>query len=483
VTLVGSTLIAWAGIYLYVAIYSSTLALSRPKQSEHRSFAGYSACLALFSFAGALSWEAHDPAEGAFAQSLQMVALFPAVAFFVHLVLRLCERHSPALVRATTGLAIVAMMAAAAGLFYDPAYAEASYQWAAGAHRVRAAAKMSLLGIGLNVAVAGAGVYAFAQLVGAARRRSELRVAALLTSLTVVAGLVDVTLRALRFDASVHVTTHGALLSVLGFSYVLLGRFTSVEQQLEHRKEELARSYDYLRATQEEIVKTEQLAAVGELSAVIAHEVRNPLAIIKNAVSGLRREELRPDDGETLLSILDEETDRLDRLVDDLLAYARPISPHTGKVDMPKLVGHAVELAAGGSRDISHIELELELDRPCDPVEGDQALLRHALINIVDNALQAMPNGGILTVSCRNVSADQLPHVAVEFHDTGEGMDTLVRSRARDPFFTTRHGGTGLGLAIVDRVARAHGGRVEIESRHGQGTTVSFVIPRDARSI
>ncbi|MCA9601814.1 MAG: histidine kinase, partial [Myxococcales bacterium] len=226
-----------------------------------------------------------------------------------------------------------------------------------------------------------------------------------------------------------------------------------------------------------EIVKTEQLAAVGELSAVIAHEVRNPLATIKNAVAGLRRSELRPEDGETLLEILDEETDRLNRLVDDLLAYAKPISPETSAVDLPQLVGHAVELAAAGNRDISHVEIELDLGQPCDPVEGDQALLRHALINIVDNALQAMPNGGTLTVSCRNATADGRPHVAVDFHDTGEGMDTLVRSRARDPFFTTRHGGTGLGLAIVDRVARAHGGRVEIESRHGQGTTVSLVIP------
>ena len=89
-----------------------------------------------------------------------------------------------------------------------------------------------------------------------------------------------------------------------------------------------------------------------------------------------------------------------------------------------------------------------------------------------------MPLGGTLTVSCRNTEADGRDHVAVDFHDTGEGMDTLVRSRARDPFFTTRQTGTGLGLAIVERVARAHGGRVEIESRHGMGTTVSLVVPR-----
>src|SRR5690606_22092575 len=111
--------------------------------------------------------------------------------------------------------------------------------------------------------------------------------------------------------------------------------------------------------------------------------------------------------------------------------------------------------------------------------EGDEALLRHALINIVDNALQAMPMGGTLTIRCKNTVFEGRPSVAVEFHDTGEGMDTLVRSKARDPFFTTRQTGTGLGLAIVDRVARVHGGRVEIESRHGLGSTVSFIVPRE----
>ena len=116
-------------------------------------------------------------------------------------------------------------------------------------------------------------------------------------------------------------------------------------------------------------------------------------------------------------------------------------------------------------------------------MEGDEALLRHALINIVDNALQAMPLGGTLTVSCRDTEVEGRPCVAVEFHDTGEGMDTIVRSRARDPFFTTRQTGTGLGLAIVDRVARAHGGSVSLESRHGQGTMVSFLVPRDRSSI
>ncbi len=474
---VGASLIAWTGVYVYVAIFSGALAVARREQAEYRSFAGYCAGLAVFALGGALTWTAASPAEAAGPQTLSMFAVFPSVAFFVHFVLHLCEEVHPRLARATTALAIVGAMTVAARLFFDPAVADASYEWGAAPAQGRALARLSPLGVLLTAGITTSAVYALTRLFLAARRRPNLRLAAGLTALTVLAAVFDVVMRAAFSDSAITVSTHAALLSILGFGYVLIDRFTAVDAQLERRTEELAESYDHLRMAQAEIVKTEQLAAVGELSAVIAHEVRNPLATIKNAVAGLRRSELRPEDGETLLEILDEETDRLNRLVDDLLAYAKPISPETGTVDLPQLVGHAVELAAAGNRDISHVEIELDLGAPCDPVEGDQALLRHALINIVDNALQAMPNGGTLTVSCKNTLADGRRHVAVEFHDTGEGMDTLVRSRARDPFFTTRHGGTGLGLAIVDRVARAHGGRVEIDSRHGQGTTVGFVIP------
>ncbi len=474
-----ASLIAWGGVYVFVAVHTTTLALARPQQAEYRSFAGYAASLAMLCFAGACEWEATMPAEIAFPQSMAMIARFVGVVFFVQVILHLSGKTSPRFIWWTRFVAGVGVMLVTTRAFFDPAIAARGYDWSIGPTAGRAAMQVSPAGILMICLILGLCAYALFGFFDAARTRADIRFGAVLTAGTIVAGLVDLYLRVSNADTTIYVSTHGTLLSVLGFSYVLLGRFTAVDAELEHRTGELARSYDHRRLTQAQIVKNEQLAAVGELSAVIAHEVRNPLAIIKNAVAGLRRPELPPKDGETLLSILDEESDRLNKLIDDLLAYARPIEPGTARVDMPNLVGHAVELAASGNRDISHLELELELSTACAPIQGDQALLRHALINIVDNALQAMPNGGTLTVSCKDTVVDGVAHVAVEFHDTGEGMDTLVRTRARDPFFTTRDSGTGLGLAMVDRVARAHGGRVEIESRHGQGTTVCFVIPRD----
>jgi len=478
-----AAMFAWSGIFAFVGVYYAALYIMRREHAEYVSFAGLCGGLCVYSASTAFTIDAVSPADSTFAQCMQHVGVMPATAFFVDFVLRLTEEEHPRIRAAAMGNAGLGVCAVLAGLFFDPAHADPAYDWGRGELTNRAIAEMSAVGmtfVGLGVLFASYGVIV---LFRTARGRRDLRGAALLTGVALAGGAWDVLARLLDITP-INFSSHAALLPVLGFSYVLVGRFTQIDRQLEDRTQELARSYDYLRVTQQALVKKEQLAAVGELSAVIAHEVRNPLAIIKNAVSGLRRKELRPEDGETLLGILDEETDRLNRLINDLLAYARPISPERGEpVDVRRLVMHAVELAAGGSRDISHIEIELELDNEVDPVEGDEALLRHALINIVDNALQAMPLGGTLTVSCRNTDIDGRPCVAVDFHDTGEGMDTIVRSRARDPFFTTRQTGTGLGLAIVDRVARAHGGLVELESRHGQGTRVSFLVPRDRSSM
>src|SRR5690606_11573366 len=137
---------------------------------------------------------------------------------------------------------------------------------------------------------------------------------------------------------------------------ILLRRFVRTADELGRRTEELRRSYSNLRLTQEELVRKEQLAAVGELSAVIAHEVRNPLAIIKNAVSSLRRPTLRPSDRGVLLGILDEEVDRLNRLVRDLLAYARPVEPRGQPVDLERIVEETVKTALTGHEDPESIE-------------------------------------------------------------------------------------------------------------------------------
>jgi signal transduction histidine kinase len=283
-----------------------------------------------------------------------------------------------------------------------------------------------------------------------------------------------------------HILSSGLLVDpglgafIAGIACAQSARFSGVTRELDRRTRELrsrtselSRSYEDLRAAQEELVKKEQLAVVGELAAVIAHEVRNPLAIIANAVSGLRKQISRQDH-ETLLAILDEETSRLNRLVTDLLRYARPVSVQRSDFSLADVLERALSLAA---QDRGTIRTELRLEGHDGRVYGDSNLLRQVFDNLVVNAVQAMGAMGTVTVRVRAASEDGVEGAAIDIIDTGEGMDTQVRTRARDPFFTTRPSGTGLGLAIVDRIVDAHGGRLAIESRAGEGTTVTVFLP------
>ncbi len=309
----------------------------------------------------------------------------------------------------------------------------------------------------------------------AARAQPDLRPFAVSAGLGVVATVVEMLL---QLDGrSWHLVALVSMLPVLAISVALQARFLRAADELKARGAELRKSYSDLRLVQEELVRKEQLAAVGELSAVIAHEVRNPLAIIKNAVSSLRRPSLRLNDRRVLLAILDEEVDRLSRLVKNLLAYARPVAPR----ELPLQIGPLVEAAIDGAR--RHAETSeatrfaIDLAR-ASPITGDPDLLESALTNVLANALQAMPDGGTVAVVGEDREVDGAPYLALELRDEGDGMESLVRRKATDPFFTTRASGTGLGLAIVERVVRNHGGWLDIESAEGEGTTVRLWLPR-----
>ena len=286
--------------------------------------------------------------------------------------------------------------------------------------------------------------------------------------------------------ASSYLVDGGLVAFVLTIASTPSARYAAVSteldlrsQELQTRTRELRRSYEDLRAAQEELVKKEQLAVVGELAAVIAHEVRNPLAIIANAVAGLRKQVISREDHETLLGILDEETSRLNRLVTDLLRYARPVNVQRSHFSLVDLLDRTLGFA---KTDRKAIKAELRIECGEGRIWGDSNLLRQVFDNLVDNAVQAMGTGGTLTVRLRAAIENGIDGVAVDIVDTGEGMDTQVRSRARDPFFTTRPSGTGLGLAIVDRIVDAHDGYFAIDSRAGEGTTVTVFLPHGSSS-
>jgi signal transduction histidine kinase len=259
---------------------------------------------------------------------------------------------------------------------------------------------------------------------------------------------------------------------LLRYRQVVVG-YANTSSSLSQRTEELRKSHADLEQVQLELSSKKQLAAVGELAAAIAHEVRNPLAIIVNAVAGLRRQSLQEEDRHTLLGIVDEETARLNRLVTDLLRFARPVSIRRTTVSLAELVRRA-EVGRG-------TEHKFEITIPDEPqlktVQADANLLRLVFDNIVANACQAMPEGGTVRIVVGEGYLNNNRCIKIEIVDEGHGMDEAVLSRAVDPFFTTRPSGTGLGLPIVQRIVAAHGGELHIESEPQRGTNVGLLLP------
>jgi signal transduction histidine kinase len=471
--------IAWTAVYAYLCAYYSVLYARRRAEREYLAFGLLSGAMAVYTLGAALLADADSVAQAAHAQELQFFGLFSASAFYVDFVHHMSARSSVRAVRFAYGLALTGVLANVAGLIIDatvPPDIDTVFIF----HVNPSHPHLTGIGAGLVLLTLGSVGYGTVLLAIRAASDADVRIVLAGALLLALGGTHDVILR-LSPLGSVCLVEHCYALFALAVSYVLLERFVRTANALTSRTLELRRSYNELRDAQEQLVRKEQLATMGELSAVIAHEVRNPLAIIKNAVSGLHRPTLRDADRQVLLRILDEEADRLNRLVGDLLAYARPVTPQRQALNVEDMVRGAVELARAAQQRDDQVTFDVVLT-DSHMIQGDPDLLRQALVNVAENAIQAMPDGGVLTVRTYGTTLEDSPAVAIAIRDTGEGMDTLVRSKATDPFFTTRPTGTGLGLAIVHRLVHSHGGKIQIESSYGTGTTVTIVLPEQSNT-
>ena len=245
--------------------------------------------------------------------------------------------------------------------------------------------------------------------------------------------------------------------------------------------EDLRGSYAELARAQKELVDRERLAALGELSASIAHEVRNPLGVIFNSVGSLRRLLKPRGDVALLIDIVGEEADRLNRMVGDLLDYSRPVRPALEPLPLRPLIQEALDAArqqigaaAEGVKDV------LTVAAGAETLRADGRLLRQALINLFLNAYQAMPRSGTLTVQASRAQGG-VPLAEIEIQDTGGGVPVEARQKIFQPFFTTKAMGTGLGLAVVRRIIEGHGGTIELASA-GAGARFSLRLPLEGRS-
>jgi signal transduction histidine kinase len=216
--------------------------------------------------------------------------------------------------------------------------------------------------------------------------------------------------------------------------------------------------------------KTEQLAAVGELAASIAHEVRNPLAGMKGALEVLGKE-LDASHHEIVLELL-AQIERLENLVRDLLTYARPRALQLEEFETHELLDRLIRIHKEQCEE-QEVSVERDYDEAAASLNADPRQIEQVFINLIHNALQAMTDGGKLKVVTRAVDGA----IEVTFEDTGKGIPPGDQRKVLQPFFTTKHRGSGLGLPIVKKIAEAHGGRLVLESRVDRGTSVSVVLP------
>lgn len=247
-----------------------------------------------------------------------------------------------------------------------------------------------------------------------------------------------------------------------------------------HRSERiLADRMQKNRQLENELHSSEKFASMGRVVASIAHEIRNPLGIIRSSAELLQRRAGTADPATTrILGAIYDESVRLSRTVNDFLDYARPRQPRRDEVDVRQVIEQALLFLEGefGRHDV-RIERDLPEALPC---LGDKDLLYRAFYNILANALQALDGPGIIRVSGRlavpSGGERESPEIVLDFIDSGPGFDPAGMANLLDPFFTTKDGGTGLGLPIVNSIISGHGGRLELMNAAAGGAHVRVIL-------
>ena len=270
-------------------------------------------------------------------------------------------------------------------------------------------------------------------------------------------------------DQIVELSTFGAAGVIAG---LLADRERMQRKRVEATKLELEQVYTELRQNIEQLKKTERLTAAGQLSASLAHEIRNPLASISGAAGILSRGQASSEDRAECLEILTKESQRLNKLLTNFLDFARPRLPRLQKTE-PQEIVQSVAALAQHTASRQGVQLKVQVEDQGREIECDAEQIKQLLLNLVLNAIQA--TGGEGTVTIRSFFT--MENLCIEVSDRGHGIDPQERERIFDPFFTTKENGTGLGLAIASNIAAQHGGTLTCRPNVGQGTVFRMELP------
>ena len=262
--------------------------------------------------------------------------------------------------------------------------------------------------------------------------------------------------------------------------------FVAIKQditELQQALSEVQEKNEELALMTQQLWQASKLATMGELAASIAHELNNPLATVGLRTENLLMQMPADSDQRKPLEIIAQEVDRMGTLVNNLLQFSRRGHRQVSTVDPREEIMNSIEFVRYHLRN-RKIEVVSEFADSLPTIQADRQQLRQLFLNLLTNASDAMPQGGMLTLRADSNGADEAM-VAIDFVDTGEGIAAENLERIWDPFFTTKPEGkgTGLGLGICRRIVEEHGGEIDIQSGAGRGTTVHIVLPATTKEV
>ena len=257
-----------------------------------------------------------------------------------------------------------------------------------------------------------------------------------------------------------------------GVAGLLTDRRRKQDQALRQTTEELRRAHQELQKNFEGMKRAERLSALGQLSAGLAHEIRNPLASIEGAAAVVQRERESEERRREFLEIIQKESRRLNQLLTSFLNFARPSPPDLKTVDIDGLLDSVIVLAqhAGETR---RRDLKKDIQPGLSRLVCDPEQLKQVLLNLVMNAIQATPQGGTVVLAARGDGHK----VTIDVQDQGRGISAQNLDRVFDPFFTTKETGTGLGLSVAHQIVSRHGGTLTVARNSPGGLTMRVSLP------
>jgi two-component system sensor histidine kinase HydH len=229
-----------------------------------------------------------------------------------------------------------------------------------------------------------------------------------------------------------------------------------------------------IQALRREIARNQRLASVGRLAAGVAHEIRNPLSSIKGLATYFKERYRENPDDQQIANIVIQEVDRLNRVVGQLLDFARPVKISRKSTPIKTLIEDSLKLVEVQAAD-KNINIEPHFPAEMHPIFVDPDRLNQVLLNLYLNAIESMDEGGKLDVWISN--SEYQNSIEIRIADNGSGISPGDLAHIFDPYFTTKAAGTGLGLAIVHNIVEAHGGKVKVDSKLGEGAIFTIHLP------